>query len=244
MAKRRVGMTWWECAVVLTIVVGLAALLWPAVRAARRAAQRSQRCNAMRQVGLGFMNFADTYKKLPPAVRTDDEGRPLSSWRFQISPFLEAMMRGIDLDDAWDDPVNRHYAVHPHGCFCLREAADRTRGAETNVMAITGPDTPLDGQRDRPFSELDADTILAVEVAHSETIWAEPGDLNIDELPESLCQGLDGDGLHVLFADGTVWFLRNDVPLAELRKFFTIDGAKRYDREQVLGSYAVRAERR
>jgi hypothetical protein len=41
-----------------------------------------------------------------------------------------------------------------------------------------------------------------------------------------------------------VWFLRHDVPLAELREFFTIDGAKRHDREQVLGPYAVRKDRR
>lgn len=249
MAKRRVWMTWGECAVVVALLAGLTALVWPAVRAARRAARRTQRYNAMRQIGLGFMNFADCYKTLPPAVRTDDEGRPLSSWRFQIAPFLEAMMRGVDLDDAWDDPVNRHYTTHPHGCYCLSEPADPRQRLDTNVVAITGPDSPLEGRgasrfkSARRFQDVDADTILAVEVAYSDTHWAEPGDLSIDDLPEAFCQGLDGDGLHVLFADGTVWFLRRDVPLAELRKFCTVDGARRHDREPVLGPYAVRAER-
>jgi hypothetical protein len=218
-------------------------VLWPAIRAARREARLAQRYNDMLQIGIGLTNFADVYKRLPPAVRTDDLGRPLSSWRSQLAPFLEAMMLGYDIDCAWDDPVNRHYAARPHRCYCLLDAADGRQRTDTNVMAITGPDTPFDGHG-RPFKDLDADTILVVEVAHSDTHWAEPGDLDIDDVPESLCQGLDGDGLHVLFADGRVWFLRHDVPLAELREFFTIDGAKRHDREQVLGPYAVRKDRR
>ncbi len=59
-----------------------------------------------------------------------------------------------------------------------------------------------------------------------------------DHFPDNLTKGPVGDGFHVLFADGAVWFLRADVPLAEVKKFFTIEGSKQYDREVVLKPYA------
>jgi hypothetical protein len=82
-------------------------------------------------------------------------------------------------------------------------------------------------------------TILLVEIAHSGIHWMAPGDLSLDNIPESLVYGLDGDGFHVLFADGQIWFLSSDVPLEKVQKFFTIDGAKKHDREQTLGPYAL-----
>jgi hypothetical protein len=47
----------------------------------------------------------------------------------------------------------------------------------------------------------------------------------------------------VVFADGQVWFLSADIPLEDVRKFLTIDGAKKHDREQVLGPYALSRSR-
>jgi hypothetical protein len=82
-------------------------------------------------------------------------------------------------------------------------------------------------------------TILLVEIAHSGIHWMAPGDLSMDAIPESLVQGVEGDGFHVFFADGQVWFLSADVPLEEVKKFMTIDSAKNHDREQILGRYAL-----
>jgi hypothetical protein len=65
----------------------------------------------------------------------------------------------------------------------------------------------------------------------------EPGDLPIDKISASITQGLDGGGLCVLFADGSVSFVRADVPLDDLRKFFTIEGAKQHRREEILGPF-------
>ncbi|MCH7728410.1 MAG: hypothetical protein IH991_18320 [Planctomycetes bacterium] len=65
--------------------------------------------------------------------------------------------------------------------------------------------------------------------------WAAPGDLPISEVTASILEGFDGDGVHVLFADGSVWFVPKDTDFEDLKKFFTIEGAKKFDREQVLG---------
>jgi hypothetical protein len=79
--------------------------------------------------------------------------------------------------------------------------------------------------------------ILFVEVAHSGVHWMEPGDITLEGMADSIREGLDGDGFHVAFADGEVWFLSRDVPMANLRPFFTLDGARKHDREDILGPY-------
>ncbi len=207
------------------------------VLSVRVAARRTQRANSLKQIGLALHDFEVAQWHLPAAVRTDEEGRPLCSWRFQIVPYLEATMVGIDYGEAWDDPANRELFSRPCPVFCYSTDRDTPENMYTNVVAVTGPGTAFDGDRQYRLSEIPHDTILVVEIANSGTHWMAPGDLSIDDVPESLVEGLDGYGLQVLFADGTVWFLNADVPLVDLRRFFTIDGAKEYDREEVLGPY-------
>ena len=238
--KPRRAMTFWELVVVLVIIGVLVAVLIPAVRAARRAAWRAQRRNNLKQIGLAFHNFHDVYKQLPAAVRRDEWGRPLCSWRFHLLPYLEAWMTPLDFGERWDEPVNRWATNGPLHVYCLYPNRDRPESLQTNVVAVVGPGTAFEEGREIGLDDLDTDTILAVEIAGFEVHWAEPGDLHVDEVPESITAGPDGGGLWVLFADGQVWFLEPEVPLEDLRKFFTIEGAKQHDREELLAPYADR----
>jgi hypothetical protein len=231
-------MSRWEVATVLLMILVLAAILLPAILSARRAAMKTNQANHLRQVAVGLANFDDTYRHLPPATRTDEDGRPLSSWRFQILPFLEAIMLGIDLDERWDSPVNRWFSSLGWPTYCWASGKGPANRCQTNVVAITGPGTAFEDDRILRFKDLGDNTIVVIELARTDAHWMEPGDLSVDDVPPSIVQGVEGDGVHVLFADGQVWFLRRDVPLDDLRKFFTINGAKRYDREQLLGAYA------
>ena len=104
---------------------------------------------------------------------------------------------------------------------------------------MSGPGTAFDQDRICRLEDIDAATILVIEVAESNTHWMAPGDLDVDAIQPAIVKGLEGDGVHVLFADGSVWFLGEDVPLSDLQKFFTIEGAKQHDRDDVLVPYAV-----
>ncbi|NLE37589.1 MAG: DUF1559 domain-containing protein, partial [Pirellulaceae bacterium] len=212
------------------LLVGLSGL--------RRNATRQHRLNVLNQLGLALTTFDAVYDRLPPAARLDESGEPLSSWRFQMCPYLESFMQDVDYDKPWDDPVNHEIATHFAWLFHDSARGERPTRFHATLMVVTGPGTPFDGQKECRLADLDPDTILVVEVADSGVHWMEPGDLSIDSLPASLVKGIDGDGLCVLFADGSAWFLGNEVSLEDLKKFLTIDGAKQYDREKILGSHA------
>ena len=59
----------WVVVVVVGVTAALTAALYPAVRAARIAAWRSQRGNNLKQVGMALYNFHDAYRHLPAVVR-------------------------------------------------------------------------------------------------------------------------------------------------------------------------------
>ena len=144
-------------------------------------------------------------------------------------------MREIEYDEPWDAPTNEWISTLPMPMFCWSPDEE---GVDTNVVAITGPGTAFEESRVAPLKNIAPDTILAIEIAKSGVRWAAPGDLDIEHIPASITRGVDGGGVHVIFADGAVWFLRADVPLDDLKHFFTIEGAKYWHREQILRPYA------
>lgn len=65
--KKQFGFTLIELLVVIAIIAILIALLLPAVQQARESARRTQCKNNLKQMGLAFHNYHDTYKMFPQA---------------------------------------------------------------------------------------------------------------------------------------------------------------------------------
>ena len=78
-------------------VAGLsAALLGPAVQAARGATGNNNSMNNLKQIALAMQNYHDVYKKLPPAAAAGVDGKPLLSSRVKILPYVgEAILQRV-----------------------------------------------------------------------------------------------------------------------------------------------------
>ena len=125
-SRPRSAFTLIELLVVIAIIAILIALLVPAVQKVRESAARAQSTNNLKQIGLAFHGFHDTYKFLPYNGRQLSVADPNApsyghrakilsgSWGYQILPFIEQKAlyeRGDGTRDA--SPAHSHRVPIP-----------------------------------------------------------------------------------------------------------------------------------
>jgi prepilin-type N-terminal cleavage/methylation domain-containing protein/prepilin-type processing-associated H-X9-DG protein len=85
--QQRGAYTLIEVLLVLAIIGVLLALLLPAVQMVREAANRAACANNLKQLGLGTLEFHETWGRLPPG--TGWLGNAWGTWGLHILPFLD-----------------------------------------------------------------------------------------------------------------------------------------------------------
>jgi len=210
---------------------------------------------SLKNIYQGLRYYDDLNGHLPPATSTDDRTGELCSWRIEVYQaavnigFIrrprgnESVSIDYDRDEPWNGPANVRLEALGASIFQYthRYARD-SKDYSAYYKTITGPGTAFDPTKRRSLRELPDDLVLVARVEQSETHWMEPGDLCVGDLVESEDRRalLSGEnGYAVLFADGTAWILSRELPFSELCKFFTIAGADRCTRENLLAPYRV-----
>lgn len=209
---------------VVLLVLGV--LAYWAFRSAHRAAFRRERINSLKQIGLAIHNYHDVYEMLPPSEIRDAQGRVMASWRLRIGPFIEASGLWSCSRQNWSHPDSYAWLLIPPLVYCFGESVRKDPPFETNVVAVTGPGTALEANRSYSLADLPPKTVLAIEIKESGILWPEPRDLDIREVSESILAGIDGSGVLVLHADGSVGWVAKDMPVERFKALCTIEGGK------------------
>ena len=226
-------------AVVLVLAVSLGvlvALLMPAINGGPPS-RRSACWGNLAQIGLALLNYESAYGCFPPAVTTDAQGRPMHSWRVLILPYMEDYDQ-YRFDEPWDGPHNRK--LHDIAIPVFRCPSERA-GAETDTsyLAVIGPGTAWGKDQSTTFGDITdgaSRTIMVVEVANSGIHWMEPRDLHVLQMAPGINpksgQGISSAhvaGGNILFADGAVHFLPEDMPPEKIKAMLTIAGGEEVD---------------
>jgi len=213
---------------------------------AREVARRAICTNNLRGLGKALLDYEAVHGQLPPVYTTDGDGKPNQSWRTIILPYLGDV--GFDVghyDDheAWDAPSNRSVVESHQLLFiCPSDSSLSNDSHDTSYVAIVGPGTawhPGQGVKLSEVKDGPANTILLVEMNNSGIKWAEPRDLELNNLPlgitkQNLLHALSNHagGFNAVFADGHVEFIPETISWEDFMALLTIAGGETVDRSK------------
>jgi hypothetical protein len=222
----------WAAAALLIVV-----LLLPGMDCgSRRAPRRVQCMNNLRQIGLAMQNYHSEYGCLPPAYIADAQGRPLHSWRLLLLPYLDQgeVYNRLKLNEPWGSPHNRSVLKEEDAAQQFHCPSAQNPKDETSYVMIVGPGTISDGPhsvRLKDIKDGSSNTIMVVEIENSGIHWAEPRDLDFKDMSFQI-NDPNGKGIgsyhpqiaNVLFSDGSVRPISNEIDPKLLKSIITING--------------------
>jgi len=215
--------------------IGVAALLLPAVSQARGAAMRTQSKNNLKQIGLAAHNFHDVNSNFPNDGLSPDGTPHGHGWSYAMLPYLEQapLHNMIDASVTWDDPANQqaYQTVIPS----LLNPAMLDQPMVGNYAAnhyagnvhIYGTDTNV---RMRDIKDGTSNTVMTGEVSAGIKPWGDP--TNTRDLANGLSGGPNNfggpfkGGSNLLFCDGAVRFVSEEVDPGVLKALSTNDGGE------------------
>ena len=197
--------------------------MFEAIRESRKAATAMSRKNNMKQIGLAFHNFHDTFNHFPAANGNGKRDRVQNtglSWRVHLLPFIEqaALHSKFNQDEDWDSPHNKALIENMPDIFKV-EGVDKP--GHTTVHVFTGDDTAMgtdEGAGFRDITDGTSNTILAVVAGpESAEVWTKPGGLEFNPDDPKKVLGTLGEQFLVLICDGSVRFLKSSIDDETLR---------------------------
>jgi hypothetical protein len=208
------------------------------------------------QLAIAMHHYAESFRRLPPAVIYDKAGKPLHSWRVLLLPFLgqKELYRKFKLDEPWDSAHNRKLLAQMPQVYAPVLGPNKGKPV-TFYQVFDGPHAPFSSQKvnglksfgepgkvfgvklelyesgkvtrmPESFQDGTANTILLIE-AGEPVPWTKPVDLQVQAgRPLPPLGGLFSRGYHVAMADATPLFIRRTIRVATLRSAITPSGGE------------------
>ena len=167
-------------------ILGLIALLLPAVQQVRQAARRTMAANNIRALTLAHFNYESAYAEFP-AISGNSKGEGTGlSWRVHLLPYLEenALYKQFHLDEPWDSPHNKSLLDQMPVIYESPAAGPLGQGLTVYLRPVgngafdDGDGLPINL---RDMTDGSTNTILMVEANSSEAVpWTKPDDYDFD----------------------------------------------------------------
>ena len=225
------------------VPVGLTVFLVvpPMISTAKQAGRRVQCMQNLRNLGNAF--------PLAPVRGFPDRlanGTPPHSWRISAYSRDDIVGPGFDLDKSWSDTANLAVARERVGAFFCPanfNPKDDLQRYYTAYAAVTGPKTAFpDGKAlaITQFTDGTSYTIVYGEAPGLQIVWTEPRDIDISrdaiginlpgsrrgKSPGTLSSYHPSGGATVVFADGRVRFLSDQIDRGVLKALLTATGGE------------------
>ncbi len=177
--------------------------------------------NNLKQIGLGFHNYHDTYNAFPRADGDAEGTKTGLSWRVQLLPLLGEgeLYEEFHLDEPWDSEHNKALIEKMPSVF---NSPGVTEAGKTALHVFTGDATPFHGEKGlsiAAFTDGTSNTILAVMAgADTAEVWTKPGGLVFDATAPKKTLGEVGKKVQLLLADGSVQAISTRIDEAEFAK--------------------------
>jgi prepilin-type processing-associated H-X9-DG protein len=197
----------------------------------------------LRNMGLIFDGCHQSHKALPPGGTFDEIGRPLHGWMTAGLPYLEQnqLYDAINLEIPWDDPANAK-PFQKVLIFYRNVKVPVQYNRDDQGYALShyaGNAHVLGGDRAWKLEEIKdgaAQTIMVGEAAGNFRPWGDPVNwrdpaLGINKSPEGFGSPFPG-GAQVLFADGSVHFIKDTIDPKVLKALGTPDGGETISADQ------------
>jgi prepilin-type processing-associated H-X9-DG protein len=238
-SKRKIIFNWivWMISTSVFVLIS-----WQSIITVQGAVYFANCRNYFMQHGCVFHSYHDKYGHLPPACLLNDQGQPGFGWRVIIMPIQEEqeMYNRFHLNESWNSAHNqavcesrpKEYGFNTYQC-----PADKLlRKNDTSIVMPIGPETISDGPNTRMFSDVTdgtAHTIMLGEMSQSGIHWMEPRDLKTDEMSFKIndrtrpsFRSMHPGRVNVLFVDGAVRAIKDDIDPKVLKAAITISGGE------------------
>jgi prepilin-type processing-associated H-X9-DG protein len=202
--------------------------------ASQKAGTRLIEANNLKQIGLAMHNYESVNNSFPPPFTVGKKGKPLLSWRVAVLPYLEQndFYTKFKLDEPWDSEHNLKVVKdNPMPKVFALPGVTKDGEKETYYRVLVGNGAAFEKFRPQKildFTDGTSNTILVATAANA-VPWTKPEELDFDpKLDAKKLFKFDGDlgGCNVLFADGSVHFLKATIDAANLNGIITRAGGE------------------
>jgi prepilin-type N-terminal cleavage/methylation domain-containing protein/prepilin-type processing-associated H-X9-DG protein len=195
--------------------------------------RRLQSANNLKSMGIGVSIYCQEFRSFPPGGTFDGSGRPLHGWQTALLPFVEQvnLYDQVNLSVPWDDPRNKvpfSTELNVYRNPGIRSGPPDVGGYPVSHYA--GNARVLGARALAEIADGTSNTILAGEVPAGFRPWGYPVNwrdaaLGINRSPSGFGGPFPG-GANVLFADGSVRFLKDRIDMGVLKALSTPDGGE------------------